>query len=89
MACRIPYDQLTDEQKKVIREQLYFQPKRTNFTVNKFLYNSMEKDPILFYWIDKSRNETYYLILSLTLYFKNMLILSTDIQPDHINLKGH
>jgi superfamily II DNA or RNA helicase len=55
MACRIKLDTLTDEHKKIIREKLCIQPKTTNFAVNKF--SAVEKDPILFYWIDKPNNE--------------------------------
>ena len=57
MAVRIKLDQLTEEQKKIIREKLYFQPKKTNFIPNKFSFNAQEKDPIMFYWIDKPNNE--------------------------------
>lgn len=55
MAARVKLDTLTEEQKKIIREKLYLQPKNTNFAVNKFA--NVEKDPILFYWIDKPNNE--------------------------------
>lgn len=55
MAVRIKLDQITEAQKKLIREKLYLQPKRTNFAVNKF--TAVEKDPVLFYWIDKPNNE--------------------------------
>ena len=55
MACRVKLDTLTEEHKKIIREKLYLQPKTTNFAVNKF--SAVEKDPILFYWIDKPNNE--------------------------------
>lgn len=55
MAVRLPLDTLTDAQKATIRKQLYLQPKKTNFAANRFA--SVEKDPILFYWIDKPNNE--------------------------------
>lgn len=55
MAVRLKLDSLTDQQKKIIREKLYFQPAKTNFAVNKFV--SQEEDPILFYLLDKSTNE--------------------------------
>ena len=55
MAVRIKLDTLTDQQKKIIRQHLYFQPKKTNFVANKFA--SVEKDPVLFYWVDKPNNE--------------------------------
>ena len=55
MACRVKLDALTEEHKRIIREKLYLQPKTTNFAVNKF--SNVEKDPILFYWIDKPNNE--------------------------------
>ena len=55
MAVRLKLDSLNEIQKKIIRERLYFQPKKTNFAVNRFV--SDEKDPILFYWIDKPNNE--------------------------------
>jgi len=55
MAVRIKLDTLNEEQKKIIRERLYLQPKKTNFAVNKFY--AVEKDPVLFYWIDKPNNE--------------------------------
>lgn len=74
MAVRIPLDQLTEEQKKIIREKLYLQPKKTNFAVNRFA--SVEKDPILFYWIDKPNNQ---IILPYT--FANALFQT------HINSK--
>ena len=55
MAVRLNLNQLTGDQKKLIRKNLYLQPKKTNFAVNRFA--SVEKDPILFYWIDKPNNE--------------------------------
>jgi superfamily II DNA or RNA helicase len=55
MSVRINLDELTEDQKKLIRKYLCFQPKKTNFAVNKF--SSVEKDPILFYWIDKPNNQ--------------------------------
>ncbi len=79
MACRIKLDTLTDEQKKIIREKLYLQPKTTNFAVNKF-GGATEKDPVLFYWIDKPNNE---IVLPYT--FANTLfqkhINSTNVYP--------
>ncbi len=55
MSARINLNELTDEQKSTIRKHLYIQPKQTNFGANKF--TAVEKDPILFYWIDKTTNE--------------------------------
>lgn len=58
MAVRIKLDSLSEDQKKCIREKLYFQPKKTNFAVSNFYSAaSVEKDPIFFYWIDKESNE--------------------------------
>lgn len=67
MAVRLKLDCLSDAQKKIIREKLYFQPKKTNFAVNKFICE--EKEPILFYWIDKPNNE---IVLPYT--FANVLL---------------
>jgi superfamily II DNA or RNA helicase len=68
MAVRVKLDSLTEEQKKIIRERLYFQPKKTNFAVNRFA-SAVEKDPVLFYWIDKPNNE---IVLPYT--FANVLL---------------
>ena len=79
MACRIRLDTLSEKEKEIIREKLYLQPKRTNFAANKF-FGAVEKDPILFYWIDKPNNE---IVLPYT--FTNALlkrhINSTNIYP--------
>jgi hypothetical protein len=55
MAARVKLSELTEEQKTLIRKYLCIQPKKTNFAVNKF--SDVEKDPVLFYWIDKPNNE--------------------------------
>ena len=55
MAVRISLDKITNEHKKIITKQLYLQPKKTNFAANKFC--NVEKDPVLFYWVDKPNNE--------------------------------
>ena len=57
MAVRLRLDSLTEEHNKLIREKLYFQPKKTNFASGKFSFGATEKDPVLFYWIDKPNNE--------------------------------
>jgi len=79
MSVRVKLDSLTDSHKKIIREMLYIQPKKTNFTANKF--SAVEKDPILFYWIDKPNGE---IVLPYT--FANALfkrhINSTIIYPE-------
>lgn len=74
MAVRLKLNQISEEQKKIIRDRLYFQPKKTNFAVNKF--SSVEKDPVLFYWIDKPNNE-----IVLPYIFANSLL------GEHINGK--
>ena len=55
MAVRISLHKISAEHKKIITKQLFLQPKKTNFAVNKFC--SVERDPILFYWLDKPNNE--------------------------------
>ena len=86
MSVRVNLDQLTDQQKKIIREKLFFQPKKTNFSVNKFV--STEKDPVLFYWIDKPNNQ---IVLPYT--FANSLLgkhinSSLDYPPGKFNFTG-
>jgi len=68
MSVRIPLNILTEDHKKIIREKLFLQPKKTNFTQNKF-GPSQEKDPVLFYWIDKPKGE---IVLPYT--FANVLL---------------
>ena len=54
MSVRISLDHLTSEHRKIITKELFLQPKKTNFAVNKFC--NVEKDPVLFYWVDKPNN---------------------------------
>jgi superfamily II DNA or RNA helicase len=57
MAVRVKLDSLNEQQKKIIRECLYLQPKNTNFAAGKQRFYQNEKEPILFYWIDKPKGE--------------------------------
>ena len=67
MAARVKLNELSEEQKTLIRKYLCIQPKKTNFAVNKF--SDVEKDPVLFYWIDKPNNE-----IVLPYFFANSLM---------------
>ena len=55
MSVRISLDKLNEQQRKLIREYLYLQPKNMNFMQNKF--NQTSKDPILLFWVDKPNNQ--------------------------------
>jgi len=87
MSARISLDDLSDDQKKLIRKHLFFQPK-TPFRRKKNYYNSHAKDPILFYYIDKPKNE---IVLPYT--FANSLIgkhinSCKEYTPVKYNFKG-
>jgi superfamily II DNA or RNA helicase len=57
MSVRINLNDLSEMQKKIIRQHLYLQPKKTNFMSGNFGYGDKAPDPVLFYWIDKPNNQ--------------------------------
>lgn len=57
MSVRINLNSLSDQQKALIRELLFLQPKKTNFMAGKFSFMDTSQEPVLFYWVDKPNNE--------------------------------
>ena len=86
MAVRVKLNELSLEQKKIIREKLYLQPKKTNFAVNKF--SSVEKDPILFYWIDKPNNEIVLPYTFANALFQKHINSTLSFPPGKFNFTG-
>jgi len=62
------------------------QPKRTNFPVNKF--TSIEKDPILFYWIDKPNNQIVLPYTFANSLFKKHINSSINYPPGSFHFTG-
>lgn len=86
MSVRISLDKITNEHKKIITKQLFLQPKKTNFTANKF--SNVEKDPVLFYWVDKPNNEIVLPYTFANILFQTHINSSLKFPAGKFNFKG-
>ena len=86
MSVVVNLDDISDEQKKIIRRELFLQPKNTNFMVNKF--SSVQKDPVLLFWVDKPNNTIILPYTFANALFKKHINSSLNFPKGSFNFKG-